>query len=242
MDDTLSPANCKNCATRFQGQFCPVCGQTADTQRIDGRYLAKEVQLVFLNLDKGLFYTAKELLFHPAATIGGYLEGKRVRHFKPVAMLLVMAGFYTLLNNYFFPLPKLDLSMAENFGKSMARDRPNLIFLILVPALAVSSYLFLRRLNLFEHLIVCTYIIVIKLIFDFLFFPFKFLYLDTLDAWIKGLKPVYLAAYYGVTYFYLMEGVSKWKKIFKIAGAFSLGVVLLIIEMLLLFLGMNGRL
>lgn len=242
MADTFQQDHCKNCNAALSGEFCAQCGQKADTKRIDATYLLKEIQLVFFNLDKGLIYTSKELLLRPGSTIGGYLEGKRVKHIKPVAMLLILAGLYSLLNNYFFPLPKLDLSMAENFGKSMARDRPNLMFLILVPALAVSSYVFLRKFNLFEHLMICTYIIVIKLIFDFLFFPFKFLYLESLDYWIKAMKPIYLAAYYGVTYYYITEGIEKWKKIFKIAAAFTMGVFFLIGEMLLLFLGMNGRL
>jgi len=77
--------NCKNCNNLYDGNYCNHCGQSANTHEINFKSILHEVQHSLLHIDKGILYTTKELLLRPGKTISDYLNGKRVKHFKPFA-------------------------------------------------------------------------------------------------------------------------------------------------------------
>ena len=73
---------CLNCSEILHSKFCPNCGQSIKTHRFSLKLFFKEV---FINgvfqIDKGFFYTFKELFIRPGHSIRAYVDGSRVNHF-----------------------------------------------------------------------------------------------------------------------------------------------------------------
>ena len=177
--------NCKNCDHTFEGNYCNNCGQTAHTHKINTHYLWHEIQHDIFHVDAGILYTAKELIINPGATIRNFIEGKRVRYFKPVAMIFLLATFYGLLYHYFnihFPssesteeydlIEKLNLWISKHYA---------LATLLLIPVYSLASLLFFRKsgYNYVEHGILNLYMGSVKLILSFLIFPLFYIYNGT---------------------------------------------------------------
>jgi hypothetical protein len=81
--------HCKNCQHEVHLKFCPNCGQSADTPRITGKLMWREILRVYLILDKGLIFTVKSMLMHPGLTPLSYVEGKRIRFMKPLTFIAI---------------------------------------------------------------------------------------------------------------------------------------------------------
>lgn len=92
---------CKNCNTKFNGNYCNNCGQTSDTHKLDFHFIWHDVKKGLFHYDSGIFYTAKELFTQPGHSVREFIEGKRVKHFKPISLVLVLATFYAFLFHTF---------------------------------------------------------------------------------------------------------------------------------------------
>ena len=92
---------CKNCGSPVKSRFCSDCGQPASTHRISGHFLWHDIQHGILHVDKGILFTAKELFTRPGHSIREFLQGKRVKHFKPISLVIILAGIYGFLSHYF---------------------------------------------------------------------------------------------------------------------------------------------
>jgi recombinational DNA repair protein RecR len=75
---------CKNCGHKYEGYYCSICRQSADTSRITWKEIIEHFLSVVIDVDKGFFYTVKEMLIRPGKTISDYLQGKRIDHFNPL--------------------------------------------------------------------------------------------------------------------------------------------------------------
>lgn len=98
----LVPPACLNCGGPVPGHFCGHCGQDAHTHRYTLGHVLHEIPHTVLHVDKGLLYTAKELVLRPAPTLRSFLAGQRAPHFRPLAYVLLLAGvsafLYTVLH------------------------------------------------------------------------------------------------------------------------------------------------
>ena len=56
---------CLNCGTEFEGNFCPECGQKADTGRFTMRFIFENLVAAFTSKDGGLWFTLKSLFTRP---------------------------------------------------------------------------------------------------------------------------------------------------------------------------------
>jgi hypothetical protein len=92
---------CKNCNQTFKGHYCNNCGQSADTHKINGHFLWHDIQHGLLHFDNGIPYSIKQLFIRPGHSIREFIEGKRVRHFKPLSLVAVLAALYGFLYHYF---------------------------------------------------------------------------------------------------------------------------------------------
>jgi hypothetical protein len=92
---------CKNCNHIYSGQYCNNCGQTAETLKLNFHYLWHEFQHSLLHFDKGILYSGKQLFTRPGNSIREFIEGKRIKHFKPMSLVIVLATIYGLLYHYF---------------------------------------------------------------------------------------------------------------------------------------------
>ncbi|PBJ15656.1 DUF3667 domain-containing protein [Flavobacterium sp. ACN6] len=92
---------CKNCHQVFNGHYCNNCGQPADTHKINSHFLWHDIQHGLLHFDKGILYSLGQLFTRPGNSIREFIEGKRVRHFKPLSLVVLLGTLYGFLYHYF---------------------------------------------------------------------------------------------------------------------------------------------
>jgi hypothetical protein len=191
-------STCKNCNHHFEGNYCNNCGQTKHTHAINFHSIVHEIQHSLLHVDKGILYTTKELFIRPGQTIREYLQGKRVKHFKPIAYILLLSTIYALLSKVSHKSTFLDdfiFGMGEGFsdndGVSKADNGFVLVLkwmqnhyayttLILIPIISLGSYLaFIQsKYNYFEHLILNCYTAGQRTAIFLLLLPFTYFITD----------------------------------------------------------------
>lgn len=112
---------CLNCDHPLTGEYCNQCGQQADTHRINWYYLWHEISESLWGIDRGILFTLRELLVRPGYSIREFLAGKRINHYRPLALLLMLAAIYVFVSQvlhvdllktsqevYSYPSPKSD--------------------------------------------------------------------------------------------------------------------------------------
>lgn len=87
---------CLNCGTEFEGNFCPLCGQSAEVKRFTVKNVLTATLEVWGMGNRSMPRTIFRLFFHPGKMIGDYLDGKRMPYFPPVKMLFVLCIFFAL--------------------------------------------------------------------------------------------------------------------------------------------------
>ena len=93
---------CLNCETEFQGDFdfCPKCGQKAQTERFTIKSMAKNLFLSIFSIDGGVWITVKSLFTRPGQMVLDIINGKRKRYFSPFPMLLLALSFYIIIFSF----------------------------------------------------------------------------------------------------------------------------------------------
>lgn len=92
--------NCKNCNNEVNHNFCPNCGQPSKLKRIDGHYIAHEIEHV-LHFERGILFTVKELFINPGQNIRNYISENRSRLVKPIIFIILTSLIYTLISHFF---------------------------------------------------------------------------------------------------------------------------------------------
>lgn len=92
---------CKNCNEQLEWHFCGNCGQSAETHKMNVHFLWHDIQHGLLHFDKGILYTSKQLFTRPGIAIKEFIEGKRINHFKPISLIIVLATVYGLFTIIF---------------------------------------------------------------------------------------------------------------------------------------------
>jgi hypothetical protein len=152
-------------------------------------FIWHDLQHGFFHFDNGIFYTIRQLLTRPGHTIREFIEGKRVRHFKPFAFVVVLATLYGLLYHYLindlFELTPIDakenvVSAYEKVIKWIV-DHFAVSTLLITVTTTIASYLVFRKkgYNLAEHLVLNTFYRGLILVINLLLFPVLYIYSDT---------------------------------------------------------------
>ncbi len=158
--------HCKNCGNSFHGHYCNNCGQDAHSGKIDKHFIYHELQHGLFHIDKGILYTLKELFTFPGTTIRLFVEGKRVKHFKPLAFLLVMAGLYAFVNHYFNanvlltgPTGVKNADTSIQAVNDYLKEHFEILVLLELPLISFVYYLFFKRYgtNYIEQLVINAY-------------------------------------------------------------------------------------
>jgi hypothetical protein len=177
---------CLNCSTPAILNFCPNCGQKTSTHRYSIKhFVAHDFVHGVWHVEKGMFFTIKELFTRPGHSVREYIEGKRVNHYSFVNLILMIVALSALL------LPYSHISMADltsnearemtgSLEKFMA-EHPKLVVIITVPLYSVFSFAWFRRarLNFSEHLVLNSYRIIPELIVGLLLTALTAIYTDT---------------------------------------------------------------
>ncbi|MEM1001736.1 MAG: DUF3667 domain-containing protein [Bacteroidota bacterium] len=124
-------------------------------------------------VNKGLFYTVKELSLRPGHTIRAFIEGKRKNHFKPIAYALLLSTVYFLIARIFDSTTLLDdfVTGASNRveEEKLAVEFPILEWfannyayatLLLIPIFSLASFISFLGLkaNYLEHVVINAYV------------------------------------------------------------------------------------
>lgn len=185
---------CQNCNKPLHGKYCSNCGQSADTHRIGAHFLWHDLQHGLLHVDKGIFYTTKELFTRPGHSIREFLQGKRVKHFKPLSLIIILAGIYGFLTHFFgINLLSNNIKVSgsgeevEKAKEALARvsewmaQHYSIVTLAQVPLFALGTYIAFRKAgyNFTEHLVINTFLAGQKLLLHIALFPLYYAFNNT---------------------------------------------------------------
>jgi hypothetical protein len=181
--------NCKNCHQTFKGHYCSNCGQTAETHPINFHFLWHDIQKGLLHFDNGITYTAKQLFTRPGHSIREFIEGKRVKHFKPISLVMLLATAYLalihllhidLIVNKSGPVEPGSHIDAVKIGEWLQAHFA-WITLAFIPIHTIGTIITFRKqgYNFFEYFILNTYKAAQKLYTSLLFIPVFYYYSGT---------------------------------------------------------------
>jgi hypothetical protein len=223
--------NCKNCNQVITGNFCIDCGQKSSVHRYSFKHFI-EHDLIhgFWHVDNGIIFTIKVLFSRPGHSIREFVNGKRVRYFSFVTLLLLILGVSHFLGDY--AQVKLSDLMPENSKGTMneleefTKKYPKVMLLITIPFYSFFSFLWFRKskLNLTEHFVLNSYKTVGESLIGLCFlivtiFYSKIKVLTIIYSFISISTLVYAVWFY--RQFFSSYDYSKKSLIFR-----SLGVVL----------------
>jgi len=187
----MHPTNCLNCGSSLNSyKFCPVCGQKAATHRLSFHELWHELVHNFTHADKSIFHLVGALAVRPGVVAREYVDGKRVKYFKPVNFLLVVGTLLVFMISYFH-LPTDDIvhqikeeaarskdvteqkhivAMAERMQQvyHYMTKYTNVMNMVITPFYAFIFWLFYRkaRYSYIEHLVAGLYFISFIMLFN----------------------------------------------------------------------------
>jgi hypothetical protein len=167
---------CKNCGHTVEGNYCSHCRQDVHTGRLTWKEIARQIRNATVDVDRGFFFTAREMFVRPGVTLRNYLEGKRVNYSNPFFFVLLTAGFASLLFMTFdvsLPVQSINLERIERVNPLVAQKYFVLVGIFFVTMLSVSDGLLYRKstLNAAELLVVNAFQAGQVLVITLLFFP-----------------------------------------------------------------------
>jgi hypothetical protein len=214
--DATSTVTCKNCGDLVSPgmQFCPGCGQSARTRRLDLHHILHDLIHVFVHADKGFLYLTRELSRRPGHVAREYVEGQRKRYFNPFSYLVLTIAVSAFITNY-FQLLEADPQHA-NPVSAMISKNINLVFLASVPVLAaITRMLFSRnRYNYAEHLTLHAYLGGFRVFFYILIFTPLVIFFRQYYYSALGIYLALWGAFTGWAYYQFFGG-KKWVIVLK---------------------------
>jgi rRNA maturation protein Nop10 len=137
---------CLNCTNETINNFCSVCGQKNSTHRFTIQHFLHDFLHGVFHLDKGFFYTLKELFTRPGHSTREYIQGKRVNIFNAFTLMLILIALLHFAENHSI-VKDIDLYKKEyviGYDK-VAKDFEKIIPFVSIPFLAILSFLLFRR-------------------------------------------------------------------------------------------------
>ena len=169
--------NCKNCNSEVSLNFCPNCGQPSLLKRIDGHYIAHEIEHV-LHFERGILYTVKELFINPGENIRNYISDNRSRLVKPVIFIIITSLIYTLISHFFHiedEYIKYEGLENSSFVKILSWMQANYGYMNILTGMFIAGWLkvFFKKYdyNFFELVIMLCFVLGISMLI-FAFFAF----------------------------------------------------------------------
>lgn len=167
---------CKNCNKIFKGHYCNNCGQTAETHKINAHFLWHDIQHGLLHFDEGIPYSLKQLFTRPGHSIREFIEGKRVKHFKPLSLVAVLGALYGFLCHYYeiniFANTNDDGIDLSDYNEWMAAHF-SWVTIATIPIYTIGTFIVFRKqgYNFFEFFVLNTFKASQRLFVQILTFP-----------------------------------------------------------------------
>lgn len=154
---------CKNCNHNIEGNFCQQCGQPAQVHRINAAYFLHDIPHSVFHIDKGLFYTFWRLMKRPGETLGEYLQGRRVKHYRPFAYVLMLSAISALIVHWntslLLHLEKQKTGIAASVTEHFFTKYQSIFIFLMIPVVTLCTWLVFKknRYNFWEHMLINTY-------------------------------------------------------------------------------------
>ncbi len=206
-------------------------------------------------MDKGFFYTVKELSTRPGDSIREYLAGKRINHYRAISFLLVASTLYALVA-YWLGLGTVlsdsiggmiegmtndgeDQALALSYvvvGLKWLGAHPSYFSLVLFPVFSLASFLSFNSAgyNYFEHLILNAYLTGQQALVFLLFLPIIYVIGEN-DA-VSMLELFCAVSLTFWTYISFFKGKTTLSKVLLTMLSYILYFVLLIMIILFAFI------
>jgi hypothetical protein len=201
---------CKLCGFSGTGNYCSHCGQSLKTKRISLKELLRELFHSFTHIEKGFFYTLKQLIVAPGRMQLTYIEGKRNIHQKPFSMFLMCATLTALFRYWIFNAVSKYyhtdiMSEARFFHEYMV-----ITFVVLLPVYVLVTYLLFYKsgYNYAEVGVMMLYTISVCFLMAGLIALLKLIYPHLDTAFIEF--PIF-AIYFTVTLLNFFRSFPLWK-------------------------------
>lgn len=209
----------------FVGHYCNNCGQEASTQKLNFHYMWHEIQHNLLHINNGVFYSIKQLYTRPGHSIREFIEGKRVKHFQPFSLLILLASVYGFFFHYFH----IDV-IADTKTTGSVEQRQNLehlmdwlgshlslVNVLTIPLYAFGSAVAFRKqgYNFVEHLVLNAYVAAQRLCLILILFPVLYKLSGTPD--LKTYTRILIAVQFLLlvwTYVQFFSKLNHWKTFF----------------------------
>lgn len=152
---------CLNCGAPILGAFCHSCGQSANIHRFTvASFFTHDVIHGVWHVDKGIFFTLKEILLRPGYAARAYVGGKRRSYFNVLTLALLIIAFTLFVSDKFETSSEFVVrtSSGERLDDVVVNNIKLLLFSFL-PIFAWCSRLFFKRLKYYyaEHLVAATF-------------------------------------------------------------------------------------
>lgn len=234
--------NCSNCEGSITLNYCHNCGQKK-YRRIDRKYILEEIQYTLLHINKGFLYSIKCLLQNPGKTAWEYINGRRVNHYKPILMAVVLSSLYGFLATYFLDIEQIVTAhmKSQNIENpaamqtiSAALHYQNIITLLLVPFFAMITRFFFREQaeNYFEHIIMNAYLqSTFSLAYTLLFCPIAYMLKGNPENFMSFSNLFFLAYPCILIWFFrtYYTNLTIGKIVFKVFMMFAFAIVLMLV-------------
>lgn len=217
-------SSCLNCREPLNNnyQFCPTCGQKADTHRLSFSHLTHDVIHYFTHADKSIFRIVWLLIVSPGKTVREYLHGTRKKYFPPVNFFLISVAVLAISVKVFKTFDMDFMHGYQGGGENQGVEllnfvtlRINWIYIAFVPIFTSLYWLFYirRNYNYIEHLIAGFYWSgLILCVFALIIAPLMYVF-NSLDSYyiLSLLFIGILTLYYAIGYYRLFAFRSWWK-------------------------------
>ncbi len=154
---------CLNCDLEINSHYCPNCGQKTSVHQYSMQhFVTHDLVHGILHVDKGILYTIKMLFTAPGHAIREFIQGKRVKVFNFVTLLIIIIGVSHFLSSY--SSIKMSDIMPDSSGfmkefENISKKNPKLILLLTIPFYSVITFFWFKKakLNLTEHFVLNSY-------------------------------------------------------------------------------------
>jgi hypothetical protein len=171
---------CKNCDASFEGLYCPMCRQSAKTDRITWKEIIDHLFTAQIEVDKGFFHTVRKLFLTPGKTISDYLGGKRAYFFNPVMFVILLGGTASILFITFhinILIDNINIGSIEETNPILAHKHFTFIGTLMLLFLTVSDFIIYRPKYKLPELFISNAFQIGELLF-FLIIALPFLFLQ----------------------------------------------------------------
>lgn len=258
---TRQTNRCLNCGHSFRGNFCPNCGQKAETKRLRLSEVMINMIGPFVGGDNRFIRSCRDLIFRPGYMTRDYVLGKRIRYYHPLQLFVYLLSAYAVLSfllgissSIFDEMAVLDVdpdqldleyASMEHIVKLMAKISSNKLYGTVATALfAVPSYrLVFKRykierpdgqhlaLNDTEQFYAQIYNSCISLLFSTLLLPICLI--DGVDDVLGKVFNV-VTTIYTVTLYKQLVGISWWKSALLSFLGFLLAFIFFLIVLMII--------